>query len=288
MIRAIRLALVFLFCMQFANAATPTDSLKDQVKELQGTFKKQGESLKRQNDSLQREILFYKVKEDFYTESLGAQTGIFSFITSALLALAAFVSWKFISDRIQTVKRELSSEIVSVKMNLEDTQENEIIIRYQTLKNAFDLGYVMLKPLTENAKEFGFGIYIGIILMHQASQAIKIHPKRLINNSKFNEDPQHFIDIFNSLSLSVKESILLNIEELEESNLEIIGLIIKMYAPMCEYTLTQLIEDIFEGSGRKDIIEIKYLYLNMIKEVERKVSENNKRQPSVIEIEEEK
>ncbi|KAA9346313.1 hypothetical protein [Larkinella humicola] len=293
MIRATKAFLILLFCIQLSNANTPTDSLKAQMVKLSGVFKKQGELLKKQNDSLQREILYYKVKEDFYTESLGGQTAIFSFITGTLLTLAAFISWKFISDRISTVKRDLSNEIDSVEKKLEEKQENDIIVRYQTLKNGFDLGHTMLSSMTESKIgseigeiDFGIGVFMGITLMVQANQAIKVHPKRLINSSRFNEDPQQFINTFNNLSLFVRGRLLSIIDILDNSNIETLEFMMKMYTPMCEYNLIQLIEDIFEGGRRSDIIEIKFLYSNLIKEIT-KISSDMKNKTSVIDIESE-
>jgi hypothetical protein len=62
-------------------------------------------------DSLNREILYYKVKEDFYNTSLSEQSSKYIFITSGILAILALISFSVFKFEIHRIKRKTEKKL---------------------------------------------------------------------------------------------------------------------------------------------------------------------------------
>lgn len=99
----------------------------------QNSFENSLEQSKSVSDSLKRELLFYKVKEDFYATALSDQSTRFTLIISGILALFALLSFgafKYEVSKIResTEKRILKyeSKVNKYKIQLKETT-NQLI-----------------------------------------------------------------------------------------------------------------------------------------------------------------
>ncbi len=101
------------------NSLTKSDSIyfENRIYELSKSITELNQYTKNTfttNDSLKKELQYYRIKEDYYSDALGDQATRFSLIIASLLALAGFVSWggfKLQLDRIKTnAKNQLKTQ----------------------------------------------------------------------------------------------------------------------------------------------------------------------------------
>jgi len=67
--------------------------------------------LQSKNDSLNKQIIIYKVKEDFYACALSDQSTKYSLITGSLLALLALISYASFKYEINKIKKDFELKI---------------------------------------------------------------------------------------------------------------------------------------------------------------------------------
>lgn len=118
------LILFFVFPITFAQTGNENNVLEAKIATLSEEIKK----ATKLNESLKEDLLFYKVKEDYYAAALSEQANRFSVIIAicfGLLALASF-SWYRLEQRIINSKfQKLSSKIESIQTDI-NKNENEI------------------------------------------------------------------------------------------------------------------------------------------------------------------
>jgi hypothetical protein len=111
MTRISLLLLIFLLAGLKSYSKTPIDTLKLQVNQLNTDYQ-------RRTDSLERELQYYKVKEDYFSAAVDRQGTHFEFLLSSLLAIIGFVitiggffSLRFIERKINKVQLEWKKNI---------------------------------------------------------------------------------------------------------------------------------------------------------------------------------
>lgn len=105
MFRVLLTFLIFLSCpVCYSIASTPVDSLKYQIKQIENRYKAD-------NDSLQRELLSYKVKEDFYSDAFSAQGTLYSALMAIIATIIVAIGLGFINTKINNVQATLQDQI---------------------------------------------------------------------------------------------------------------------------------------------------------------------------------
>jgi hypothetical protein len=95
-------AFLVLLSINIAKGYNATaDSLLDpRVKAIENYYKAN-------TDSLQRELTYYKAKEDYYAAALGEQATRFGLIIAGLLTFAGLVSWSWFAQQLRIMNRRI-------------------------------------------------------------------------------------------------------------------------------------------------------------------------------------
>jgi hypothetical protein len=67
-----------------------------------------------QIDSLQKELIYYRVKEDYYSDALAMQTAIFGIIIAILVSGASLISWKYVKYKFIQIKEYTEKQLADV------------------------------------------------------------------------------------------------------------------------------------------------------------------------------
>ena len=117
------LLLIMMMSLSVCYGQTLTDSLKIKMRQSESIYQKR-------TDSLQRELQFYKIKEDYFVSALDRQGSHFEFLLSSLIgfiailiALGSFVSFKFFENKINSVKTELNKDILTQATDIQRVKE---------------------------------------------------------------------------------------------------------------------------------------------------------------------
>lgn len=108
-------------------------------------------------DSLQRELAFYKVKDDYFAQALDDQATRFSLITASLLALVGLLSFGGIKLEIASLKREYEKQVKILQKELSAYKrrvwENEYRLNI-TSGNNFSITGNILREKGKNSNAF--------------------------------------------------------------------------------------------------------------------------------------
>tara|TARA_R110001592_G_scaffold57548_8_gene174890 strand:+ start:614 stop:1360 length:747 start_codon:yes stop_codon:yes gene_type:complete len=96
---------------KFSNGDLRLDSIEQTMKNLKQDF----EFLKSKSDSLENELLFYKVKEDYYSAALSDQSTRFTLIISGVLALFAVISFGAFKYEVKRIEKEGNTKYLKHK-----------------------------------------------------------------------------------------------------------------------------------------------------------------------------
>lgn len=124
----IRIYYCLLFFFTVANSLLAQSTPEKRINKLDSLLNK---SLEVQ-DSINREILFYKVKEDYYANSLDRQATHYEWLLSVLVALTTLISIGYFEVRFKSLRETLLSKIV-------EQQENFIDFEIRASKIEYDL-----------------------------------------------------------------------------------------------------------------------------------------------------
>jgi len=86
--KKIFLTILLIASVSITHAQRDT-STKAQLQKLETHFRQNNDRLTKTNDSLQRELLYYKAKDDYYSTALSDQSTRFATIVGAIIGLAA-------------------------------------------------------------------------------------------------------------------------------------------------------------------------------------------------------
>jgi hypothetical protein len=78
------------------------------------------ETINFKSDSLEKELLFYKVKEDFYTAALSDQANRFTLIITGILALFAVISFGAFKYEVLKIREETDFKLKKNKKEIEN------------------------------------------------------------------------------------------------------------------------------------------------------------------------
>ncbi|MCK8492902.1 hypothetical protein M0L20_13625 [Spirosoma sp. RP8] len=110
--RFILFTLLVILLNNIGLSKNPTDSLKIRMNNIETIYQKR-------TDSLQKELQFYKIKEDYYSDAMSDQANRFSLLVGGLLALAGLLSWGVIKYEVVTLRKEVE-EILTEQMSIND------------------------------------------------------------------------------------------------------------------------------------------------------------------------
>ncbi|PMD97682.1 hypothetical protein BWI97_08720 [Siphonobacter sp. BAB-5405] len=81
---------------------TGNDSIQYQINQLSKEFK----ALKQTNDSLNKELYYFRAKEDYYALAVDRQGTHFEFLITTIIALVGFISWGYFRSRFQSIENQ--------------------------------------------------------------------------------------------------------------------------------------------------------------------------------------
>lgn len=112
--------LFVLFLFFFSAGAAPVDSTRLRLERLE-------KQLKRDNDSLKRELQHFKVKEDYYANSvsdaLSDQSNRFGLLITIALTIATLINFGFFKFELRRYKKKTSKEFQDVQRALSKQSE---------------------------------------------------------------------------------------------------------------------------------------------------------------------
>jgi hypothetical protein len=108
---------IFTQFMSAQNPPSKSDSiyLENQIEEMnkyiEKTMKKVENNVQSKIDSLQKELLYYQVKEDYYSDALVMQTSIFIVIITIGLTILSLLSWKYFKFKLNEIKEDVITKV---------------------------------------------------------------------------------------------------------------------------------------------------------------------------------
>lgn len=95
------------------NNSKKADSLyfEKKIKEISEISKSNLERARQTNDSLERELLFYHVKEDYYSSALDDQSNRFVLIVTILIAAVGLLSFASIKMEVNRIKETTNQQL---------------------------------------------------------------------------------------------------------------------------------------------------------------------------------
>lgn len=111
---------------------TGNDSLRDQVNQLSKEFK----ALKQTNDSLNKELYYFRAKEDYYSTSLASQGTHFEWMITTGLAVLGLFSFGYLEVRFRLMSKSFSSKIKDISNLYSSITEKTDLINYELLRNS--------------------------------------------------------------------------------------------------------------------------------------------------------
>ncbi|RAI76003.1 hypothetical protein HMF3257_20805 [Spirosoma telluris] len=97
---------------------TPTDSLKAQQALINKRFDSLAtglQKLSRTNDSLNKELTYFRAKEDFYVMAVDRQGSHFEWFIATLITIAGLISYSYFSRQFNIIKGEGEAQLNSFK-----------------------------------------------------------------------------------------------------------------------------------------------------------------------------
>jgi len=148
--RIILILLLLFTSIVLLQANTDSTYLSKEINKLHETIKLQNRLSKNTIDSLQRELLYYMVKEDYYAASLSWQTGVFTVVVSILFLIFAGISWSSmrlkiknteekIYDRLEKYNSDFDSKILEMEEKYNEEKEKAV----ETKEGFFVLSFLM-------------------------------------------------------------------------------------------------------------------------------------------------
>ena len=111
MIKNIFLLFLIIFTTTFYSQTKSLDSKNKKENLSEAKIKNIENLLKFKSDSLNKELLYYKVKEDYYSTALSDQGNRFTLILSGILAVFALVSFGAFKYEISNIKKETNQKL---------------------------------------------------------------------------------------------------------------------------------------------------------------------------------
>ncbi|AUC20620.1 hypothetical protein BTO15_00150 [Polaribacter sejongensis] len=165
---------------QVENINISNTEVKNQITELVGS------SLEK-NNSLEKELLFFKVKEDYYATALSEQANRFTLIISGILALFAIISFGAFKYEVSSIRKE-----TSIKLN----NHKKEIKKYKTqlkqtnldLKGAKANLSTSIAKHSEKENDYSTAFQYYIIAAREHGQSSIGRNKEIKNNDKSTEE----------------------------------------------------------------------------------------------------
>lgn len=165
---------------------TPTDSLKNEIHQINNRFNQ----LKRDNDSLGRELILYKVKEDYFSSIVSSLTTHYEWLLGIGLAialaivgligsLAGIFSWRFIKERLDLLRSELKKDLNSQEEIINKHVHNSKYLEFKLNRQSmiiFDTSYGILYDIrkakyTKNVAD----TYLATISLEMTADCVKAY-----------------------------------------------------------------------------------------------------------------
>jgi hypothetical protein len=118
------LLIFFFFIFSFYSYSNIDTTLNSRINIIDKRLRYNETILRFTNDSLKKELFFYKVKEEYISQVLGQQTGIFSLIVGATLTLAALFSYFGFKNEVTNLEKEYQKQVLLLK----DEYKNQVEI----------------------------------------------------------------------------------------------------------------------------------------------------------------
>ena len=176
----------------------------------------------RKSDSLNRELQFYKVKEDYFVNAVDRQGSHFEFLLAFMLGIAGLVSWKVFDNKITSQKQYFEDKINIIEKNA-----------FMTIEQYKKINGENLQKINIIIKKFGHDI------AHDNMDKAMIH----LNNG----DPVLSLEqIFNGIYKLVQVH-----KHLKEFDMIGVAFDIKIYIKYANEFLKQCLENIQDPSKKE-------------------------------------
>ena len=100
----------------FAKVPLPTDSTKVRLAKIEKLYNQRA-------DSLQRELVYYKVKEDYFANAVSQQTSLYLGIFGIILAIASFANFGYFGVKFRSLEKNFDDRLVSTNQQLVERLE---------------------------------------------------------------------------------------------------------------------------------------------------------------------
>ncbi len=129
-----------------AGYNAPTDLLlESRVKAIENYYKAN-------TDSLQRELTYYKAKEDYYAAALGEQANRFGLIIAGLLTFAGLVSWGWFAIQQRINIKNFQKSLAETK-DFVEKQIGETNTKYKKVDNELNELSISLRKISATTSQ---------------------------------------------------------------------------------------------------------------------------------------
>lgn len=105
------------------------------------------------NDSLKKELQYYKIKEDYYSDALGDQSNRFALIVAGILSLMAFVSYSGFKYELKRMKKDTEKQL-SVQTSEFEKYKTSIKILDSSVQKSMSNTFVVLGNIFWNTEQW--------------------------------------------------------------------------------------------------------------------------------------
>lgn len=190
------------------------DSLEAKQHEIELPIKELKYSLeqsKLKSDSLKSELLFYKVKEDYYASALSDQSTRFTLIISGILALFAIISFGAFKFEVARIQKESNNKYFELQAKFEK-YSTKLSKNKKTLVSATGNLNITIATLFKKEKKHGVAFFYYILGARDHGKASKKDDKFkvAINNLEYAMDSlknckaDSFVEFENELNVLSK------------------------------------------------------------------------------------
>lgn len=140
------------------------------------------EKLQSGNSTLEKDLLYYRAKEDFYAAALNEQATRFTVIVTGILGLFAFFSWAGFHYEVKNYKAASNKKVKSVSKTFKKSKKELVKLQTEHFRSEGNLAASISYTLREKKLLFESGYY-----SMAAADAHNSHYDMLIKNMTIEE-----------------------------------------------------------------------------------------------------
>lgn len=179
-----KLNLFFLLFITSLLAYSQSPLTKDSIY-LENRFNElneQIEKLQTGNSTLEKDLLYYRAKEDYYAAALNDQTTTFTLIVTIILAFFAFFSWAGFHYEVKNYKAASDKKVKSISKLFKKSKKELVKLQTEHFRSEGNLAASISYTLREKKLLFESGYY-----SMAAADAHNSHYDMLIKNMTIEE-----------------------------------------------------------------------------------------------------